>query len=233
MSSSIFDSGILSEENNKSIDYTLQELDKENPLDYILSDNGLQLNKQFKIKYISEYNTENGGIIHSKNKQIYHALLSIIGKYTDNALWPRSYKEIEKEINEFYFQLPIFNKENFKNYIMPLDRLFSDKTCPIYIYTFINNLKIKNKNNYVAYFLYNAVICIILNVANNCTNFYIFYTGLPLINHNNVSKTKIDIKQYIKSVNVNLKLISYTVYNNKLKPYYYQRSALIPCSTKK
>lgn len=230
--SSIFDSDILSEENDKSNLISLQELDKETPLEYILSDNCIQLNKQFKIKYITDYNTENGGIIYSNNKWMHRTLLCIIGKYTDNAWWPRSYKEIEKEINEFYFQIPIFNKENFKNYIMPLDRLLSDKTCPKNIYTFINNLKIRNINRYIAYFLYNAAICIILNVETTCTNFYIFYTGLPLIAHN-VSKTNVDIKQFIKSVNINLKLISYTVYNNKIKHFYYQRSALIPCYTKK
>lgn len=231
--SSIFDTDILSEDNNKQNLIGLQGLDKENPLEYILADNSLQLNKQFKIKYISEYNTENGGIIYSNNKQIYRTLLCIIGKYTDNAWWPRSYKELEKEINEFWFQLPTFNKEDYyKNYIMPLETLFSDKTCPLSIHTYINNLKIRNKNKYIAYFLYNAAICIILNVETTCTNFYIFYTGLPLIAHS-ISKTNIDIKQFIKSVNINLKLISYTAYDNKLKPPYYQQYALIPYNNDK
>lgn len=225
--SSIFDSDILSEDNNKISLIGLQGLDKENPLEYILADNSLQLNKSFKIKYISEYNTENRGIIYSNNKQIYRALLCVIGKYTNNAQWVRSYKEIEQEINDFWFQLPTFNKEDFKNYIMPLETLFSDKICSPSIYTFINNLKIRNKNKYIAYFLYNAAICIILNVETTCTNFYIFYTGLPLMTHS-ISKTNIDIKQFIKSVNINLKLISYTAYDNKLKPPYYQQYALIP-----
>lgn len=225
--SSIFDNDILSEENDKTSLMSLQGLDKENTLEYILADNGIYLNKQFKIKYITDYNTENGGIIYSNNKQIYRTLLCIIGKYTDNAWWPRSYKELEKEINEFWFQLPTFNKEDYKNYIMPLETLFSDKTCPLSIYTYINNLKIRNKNKYIAYFLYNAAICIILNVETTCTNSYIFYTGLPLVAHN-VSKTNVHIKQFIKSVNINLKLISYTAYVNKLKPSYYQQYALIP-----
>ena len=94
--SSIFDSDILSEDNNKLNLIGLQGLDKENSLEYILSDNGIYLNKQFKIKYITDYNTENRGIIYSKNKQLYHALLPIIGKYTDNAGWPRTYEELEK-----------------------------------------------------------------------------------------------------------------------------------------
>lgn len=225
--SSIFDTDILSEDNNKTSLISLQGLDKENSLEYILADNGLQLNKQFKIKYITDYNTENGGIIYSNNKQIYRALLCVIGKYTNNAQWARLYKEIEKEINEFWFQLPTFNKEDFKNYIMPLETLFSDKTCPLSIHTYINNLKIRNKNKYIAYFLYNAAICIILNVETTCTNFYIFFTGLPLIAHN-VSKTNVSIKQFIKSLNINLKLISYIAYDNKLKPPYYQQYALIP-----
>ena len=225
--SSIFDSDILSEDNNKTSLIGLQGLDKENSLEYILADNELQLNKQFKIKYITDYNTENGGIIYSNNKQIYHTLISIIGLYTDNAGWPRTYKGLEKEINDFWLQLPTFDKEGFKNYIIPLEKLFSDKTCSLSIYTFINSLKIRNKNKYIAYFLYNAAICIILNVETTCTNSYIFYTGLPLIAHS-ISKTNIDIKQFIKSVNINLKLISYTAYDNKLKPPYYQQYALIP-----
>lgn len=230
--SSIFDSNILSEDNDKQNLIGLQSLDKENPLEYILSDNGIYLNKQFKIKYITDYNTENGGILYSNNKQIYRALLCIIGKYTNNAQWTRSYKEIEKEINDFWFQLPTFNKEDFKNYIMPLETLFSDKTCPPSLYTYINNLKIRNKNKYIAYFLYNAAICIILNVETACTNFYIFFTGLPLIAHN-VSKTNVSIKQFIKSLNINLKLISYTAYDNDLMPPYYQQYALIPYNNDK
>lgn len=230
--SSIFDSDILSEDNNKTSLIGLQGLDKENPLKYILSDNGLQLNKRFKIKYISEYNTENGGIIYSKNKQLYLTLISIIGRYTDNAGWPWTYKELEKEIDDFWLQLPTFDKGGFKNYIIPLEKLLSDKTCPESIYKFINNLKIRNINSYIAYFLYNSAICIILNVAHNIANTYIFYTGLPLIAHN-ISKINVDIKQFLKSVNINLKLISYPVYDDTRMPPYYQRSALIPCSTEK
>ena len=223
----IFDTDILSHENDNTGLMGLQGLDKENPLEYILFDNSIQLNKPFKIKHILEYNKENRGILYLNNKHLYLTLLCIISNYTNNAVWPLSYKEIEKEINEFWFQLPTFNKEDFKNYIIPLEKLLQDKTCPEYIYTFINNLRIRNKERYIAYFLYNAAICIILNVENTFTNTYIFYTGLPLIAHN-VSKTNIDIKQFIKSVNVNLKLVSYTAYNNKIKPPYYQRGALIP-----
>lgn len=229
--SNIFDSDILAEENDKLEQYSLQGLDKENALEYLLLNNGLQLNKRFKIKSNSEYNTENGGIIHSKNKQIYHALLSIIGKYTDNAYWPKTYKNLEKEIKEFYFKLQTFDKDDYKNYIIPLEILLNDKTCPLSIHTYINNLKIRNINSYIAYFIYNAAICIILNVAHNIANTYIFYTGLPLIAHN-VSKTKVDIKQFLKSVNINLKLISYTAYDDMHMPPYYQRGALIPCALK-
>lgn len=230
--SSIFDTDILLDENNNKLNLIgLQSLDKETALEYILSDNELQLNKRFKIKCISEYNTENGGILYSKNKQLYLTLISIIGLYTDNAGWPRTYKELEKEINDFWLQLPTFDKGNFKNYIIPLEKLLNDKTCPPSIYKFINNLKIININSYIAYFLYNGAICIILNVAHNIANTYIFYTGLPLIAHN-VSKTKVNIKQFLKSVNINLKLISYTVYDDMHMLPYYQRGALIPCALK-
>lgn len=231
MSSSIFDSDILSEDNDKTCLMSLQGLNKENPLEYILSDNGIYLNKQFKIKYITDYNTENSGILYSKNKQLYLTLISIIGMYTDNAGWPRTYKELEKEINDFWLQLPTFDKGDFKNYIIPLEKLLNDKTCPPSIYKFINNLKIRNINSYIAYFLYNGAICIILNVAHNIANTYIFYTGLPLIAHN-VSKTKVNIKQFLKSVNINLKFISYTAYDDMHMPPYYQRGALIPCALK-
>lgn len=230
--SSIFDSDILSEETDKLEQYSLQGLDKETPLEYILTDNNLRLNKQFKIKYISEYNKENRGILYSNNNWLYLALVRIIGKYTNNVRWTSSYKEIEKEINDFWRQLQTFNREDFKYYIMPVDTLLSDKSCPKSIYTFINNLRIRNKAKYIAYFLYNAAICIVLNVETTCTNFYIFYTGLPLITHN-VSKTNVDIKQFIKSVNLNLKLVSYTAYDNKLKPSYYQQYALIPYNNDK
>lgn len=149
--SSIFDTDILSEDNNKPNLISLQGLNKENPLEYILSDNGIYLNKQFKIKYITDYNTENNGIIYSKNKQLYLTLISIIGLYTDNAGWPRTYKGLEKEINDFWLQLPTFDKGDFKNYIIPLEKLLNDKTCPPSIYKFINNLKIRNINSYILY----------------------------------------------------------------------------------
>ncbi len=226
--SSIFDIDTLSEENDKLGILSLQGLDKENALEYILSYNGLQLNKQYKIKHILEYNNENGGILYSNNKYLYHTLISIIGKYTNNADYAKNYNYIEKEI--INYQLPDLNNDKLKNYIIPLEKLLDDKTFPEN--TFVNSLKIRNIYNYIAYFLYNAAICIILNVENNITNTYIFYTGLPLIYHN-VSKNKVDIKQFIKSVNVNLKLMSYTKYDSKHKLPYYQRSILIPYSSEK
>jgi len=178
--SSIFDTDILSEENDKLRLLSLQDLDKENPIEYILSDNSIQLNKPFKIKYITEHNK----------------------------------------------LLPDLNNDKSKSYIIPLETLLGDNTFPVN--AFINSLKIKNINKYVAYFLYNAAICVILNVENTITNTYIFYTGLPLIPHR-ISKDKVDIK----SVNINLKLAYYTGYDNKRKPPYYQQHILIPYNNDK
>ena len=130
----IFDTDILSHENDNSGLMGLQGLDKENPLEYILSDNDIQLNTPYKIKHILEYNKENGGILYLNNKRLYFTLVCIISNYTNNAVWPSLYKEVEKEINNFWLQLLTFNKEDFKNYIIPLEKLLQDKTCPEYIY---------------------------------------------------------------------------------------------------
>lgn len=224
--SSIFDTDILSEENDKLRLLSLQDLDKENPIEYILSDNSIQLNKPFKIKYITEHNKENCGILYSNNKWLYLALVCVIGKYTNNAEWAMNYNYIKKDINTISSLLPDLNNDKSKSYIIPLETLLGDNTFPVN--AFINSLKIKNINKYVAYFLYNAAICVILNVENTITNTYIFYTGLPLIPHR-ISKDKVDIK----SVNINLKLAYYTGYDNKRKPPYYQQHILIPYNNDK